>query len=542
MTDQRITRLFVVPALLLAGGALAQDGGGDAHKGHSHGEGSGVSAKQGGGHGGDDHVGHNHGGGDGGGPDVVQDEKTRYGSTVDPDAKLSIEFGTDKHDFGRVRQGQVLEHTFQLESGGTSDLVIRQAKPTCGCTLSRVAVEGEDGAMADYQMGEPIPPGRKIEITAGFDTKSKRNKTDVRINVYTNDPVGLVQLGLSANVEPFLTVTPQFLNLGELAEDATKTEVIDIRTTSGESIALALDDSPKPKPEGLEVSLEPQSPDAEGKSSHWKATVQIGPGLKEGPLGYGIVLKSDEPMEGATPGPDGTIPTYVATASMNGRVLGAISCSPQYLSMGLVRPGQVVGRSVRLTSNDPEFQLDQVGVEITGAKNPDGTISFVGGVPLFGTLIGLMFRGLPVLGCIHQPVSKLLCVGDGVETSLNGERCRVRDTASIAEAVARLDAALGVPAVLAQVPFADSAVRARHGIGPPHDARDRIAHREAAARGRLHHAPERLMPDDEAPAPRRRRVDPPRELLKKRAYPGEEEEAEQKRLVGAVPAAPALAE
>lgn len=352
MTDQRITRLFVVPALLFAaGGAFAQDGGDEAHQGHSHGDDPAVVAKQ-----------------------EAGDAKSRYGGTVDPDAKLSIEFGTDKHDFGRVRQGQVLEHTFKLESAGTSDLIIRQAKPTCGCTLSRVAVQGEDGSMGDYQMGSPIAPGRKVEITAGFDTKSKRNKTEVRINVYTNDPVGLIQLGLAANVEPFLTVTPQFLNLGELSEDATKTEIIDIRTTSGERIGLALEDSPKPKPDGVTVSLEAQDPDEKGKSSHWKAKVQVGPDLKEGPLGYGIVLKSDEPMAGSTPGPDGEIPTYVATANMNGRVLGAISCSPQYLSMGLVRPGQVVARSVRLTSNDPEFQLSDVAVEITGAKGADGAV------------------------------------------------------------------------------------------------------------------------------------------------------------------------
>ncbi|MGA2051966.1 MAG: inositol monophosphatase family protein [Opitutales bacterium] len=64
----------------------------------------------------------------------------------------------------------------------------------------------------------------------------------------------------------------------------------------------------------------------------------------------------------------------------------------------------------------------------------DGTKSFVHGVPLFGTLIGLLHEGKPVLGAIHQPVLDLLCVGDGQSCELNGRPVRVRQTRSLAEA------------------------------------------------------------------------------------------------------------
>ena len=50
-------------------------------------------------------------------------------------------------------------------------------------------------------------------------------------------------------------------------------------------------------------------------------------------------------------------------------------------------------------------------------------------------------------------------------------------------AVALLDAALRVAAVAAHVPFADRAVRARHGIGPPHDADDQVAARKPLSAG-----------------------------------------------------------
>jgi histidinol phosphatase-like enzyme (inositol monophosphatase family) len=65
----------------------------------------------------------------------------------------------------------------------------------------------------------------------------------------------------------------------------------------------------------------------------------------------------------------------------------------------------------------------------------DGTKSFITGVPLWGTLIALLHRGQPVLGCIHQPVLGQLMLGDGSATTLNGRRVRVRECARIEDAV-----------------------------------------------------------------------------------------------------------
>ena len=73
-----------------------------------------------------------------------------------------------------------------------------------------------------------------------------------------------------------------------------------------------------------------------------------------------------------------------------------------------------------------------------------------------------------------------------------------------AVAVALLDAALGVAAVAAHVPFADGAARARHRIGPAHDADDEIAGFEAAIGRRFLHLAERLVADDQTLLARRR--------------------------------------
>jgi len=82
-----------------------------------------------------------------------------------------------------------------------------------------------------------------------------------------------------------------------------------------------------------------------------------------------------------------------------------------------------------------EYGAERAEAEWTWVLDPiDGTKAFVHGVPLFGTLIGLLYQGQPVLGAIHQPILNLLCVGDGQATTLNARPVRVRDTRSMAEA------------------------------------------------------------------------------------------------------------
>jgi histidinol phosphatase-like enzyme (inositol monophosphatase family) len=83
-----------------------------------------------------------------------------------------------------------------------------------------------------------------------------------------------------------------------------------------------------------------------------------------------------------------------------------------------------------------ELGSDRPDAEWVWVLDPiDGTKSFISGVPLWGTLIALLYQGQPVLGCIHQPVLGQLMLGDGVSTTLNNRRVRVRKCARIEDAV-----------------------------------------------------------------------------------------------------------
>lgn len=66
----------------------------------------------------------------------------------------------------------------------------------------------------------------------------------------------------------------------------------------------------------------------------------------------------------------------------------------------------------------------------------DGTKSFITGKPLFGTLIGLLCQGRPVIGVIDQCVLKERWVGvSGKGTTLNGKTVRTRGAAVLKEAM-----------------------------------------------------------------------------------------------------------
>ena len=84
-----------------------------------------------------------------------------------------------------------------------------------------------------------------------------------------------------------------------------------------------------------------------------------------------------------------------------------------------------------------EYGLSNEGAGRRWVLDPiDGTISFMAGRPIFGTLIALVQDGWPVLGIIDQPVAKERWAGRiGEGTSFNGKPVRTRSCAALEGAV-----------------------------------------------------------------------------------------------------------
>jgi len=79
----------------------------------------------------------------------------------------AFQFEEEKHDFGTIKDGDVVEHVFSFTNSGEAPLIISDAKATCGCTVPEWPKE-------------PIPVGGSGEIKVRFNSKNKpgiQNKT-----------------------------------------------------------------------------------------------------------------------------------------------------------------------------------------------------------------------------------------------------------------------------------------------------------------------------------------------------------------------------
>jgi myo-inositol-1(or 4)-monophosphatase len=83
-----------------------------------------------------------------------------------------------------------------------------------------------------------------------------------------------------------------------------------------------------------------------------------------------------------------------------------------------------------------EYGSENESAEFVWVLDPiDGTVSFVHGCPLFGTLIGLLHDNRPLLGAIHMPILHQLCIGNNQECRVNGRLVQLRDTEKLSDAL-----------------------------------------------------------------------------------------------------------
>ena len=84
-----------------------------------------------------------------------------------------MKFVNDTHAFGIIKPGDVIEHKFEFTNTGTKDLVITDAKSTCGCTQPSFPFI-------------PIPPGEKGFIGVKYDSTGKLGSQKPTVTITTN--------------------------------------------------------------------------------------------------------------------------------------------------------------------------------------------------------------------------------------------------------------------------------------------------------------------------------------------------------------------
>jgi hypothetical protein len=100
-----------------------------------------------------------------------------------------ISFDKKEYNFGTVNEGDIVETTYLVTNSGKTDLVITNAKASCGCTVP-------------VWPKEPIKPGKTGEIKVKFNTSGKPNRQQKTITLTTNTESGREVLILKGSVTP----------------------------------------------------------------------------------------------------------------------------------------------------------------------------------------------------------------------------------------------------------------------------------------------------------------------------------------------------
>ena len=99
-------------------------------------------------------------------------------------------FDKTDHDFGTINEGDNVETVFTFTNTGASDLVITNAKGSCGCTVP------------EYPKNTPIKPGESGSIKVKFDSSNKPNLQSKTVTITANTAKAREQIRIKTFVTP----------------------------------------------------------------------------------------------------------------------------------------------------------------------------------------------------------------------------------------------------------------------------------------------------------------------------------------------------
>ncbi|NAW51282.1 DUF1573 domain-containing protein [Elizabethkingia argentiflava] len=100
----------------------------------------------------------------------------------------SLAVSESDFNFGNIKKGSHVEHTYVITNTGDQPLIISTVRPGCGCTVP------------DYTKA-PILPKQKGKVTLKFDSSAFEGLQNKYAEVYTNTEKSPVVLTFTANVQ-----------------------------------------------------------------------------------------------------------------------------------------------------------------------------------------------------------------------------------------------------------------------------------------------------------------------------------------------------
>jgi hypothetical protein len=100
-----------------------------------------------------------------------------------------VEINPSSYDFGTVNEGDKATAVFNIKNTGDADLIIYDAKPSCGCTVAKLS-------------SKDVKPGETATLEAVYNSINASGQVHKNIAVSTNDPKSqMVNLPITGTVK-----------------------------------------------------------------------------------------------------------------------------------------------------------------------------------------------------------------------------------------------------------------------------------------------------------------------------------------------------
>jgi Protein of unknown function (DUF1573) len=251
-----------------------------------------------------------------------------------------IDVVQETRDMGTVPKGQVIETDFVIKNTGGSDLIITDARPSCGCTVSN--------------FDKLIKPGGEGKVHTSVDTKSFSGPISKSVLVVSNDPDRpQMNLFVKAVVKPFVDVAPQqYVRFSVVKGDTASQDVVLISEEKGFKPTVAETAQPYVK---AEISPTGDKDKIAGRpGEQYKLNVSVLADAPEGLLNAPVRINT-----GVQQQPSLEIP-------VSGIVRPRVSVSPITVNFGNFTAGKdPITRNIVVTNNKPGTPVKVTKAEVS---------------------------------------------------------------------------------------------------------------------------------------------------------------------------------
>lgn len=254
-------------------------------------------------------------------------------------------------DAGKVRKGKKVAFDFQIANQGDGDLLIKDAQPSCGCTVA--------------SFDKKIVPGATGKLHATVATDNFDGPIAKHVTVLSNDPdTPRLVLTIKADVQAFLRVAPTYARILQVQTQPAETTAINLWATDGKAVEIVSIDTPFDwvlatvrRPTDAE-----RTPDV--PADQWRIEVSLAPDAPVGPLRDSLRVRTNHPEE-----PEIEIP-------LSGNVRRVLHFQPEEADFGkLVRPSKTAQEATRFVLKLFNFGKEPVEVRSIATDLPFVTAS-----------------------------------------------------------------------------------------------------------------------------------------------------------------------